>query len=380
MNLSRRQLAVATVGALAGCASSAGEEAPAAEEETATRREDTDGAAAGGTAGGDGSPGNPSFPVRSRALPLPMSGADLRSAARSGGPPKDGIPAIDAPSFVAGDDATFMNPNDVVFGIERDGAVKAYPQKILVHHEICNDTVAGTPLAVTYCPLTGTVLGFRRDGTTFGVSGRLVNNNLIMYDRASETWWPQVLATSIPGPWNPNPGQRSLQEVRLIWTTWKAWREEHPETRVLSTDTGYARNYGADPYGSYGPPAGYYAQERTLFPVLNEDDRFHKKAVVMGARTPEGAVAAQKSTLQREKLLEGSLTGTPILAVYDPRYETGYVYENPDGQSFEYDAGTVVTPADERVAPEELPLDRIHTFDAMWFAWHGFYPETDVLG
>jgi hypothetical protein len=308
-----------------------------------------------------------------------MSGADLRSAARSGGPSKDGIPAIDDPSFVSAEEATFLNPDDVVFGIAREGSVKAYPQQILVHHEICNDAVAGTPLAVTYCPLTGTVLGFRRDGTTFGVSGRLVNNNLIMYDRATEAWWPQVLATAIPGPWNAAPPERSLQEVRLIWTSWKHWREEHPDTRVLSTDTGYARNYGSDPYGSYGPPAGYYAQKRTLFPVLNEDDRFHPKTVVMGARTPGGAVAVQKSTLQAGKLIEGTLAGTPILAVYDPRYETGYVYANPEELSFEYDGGTVVTPADERVAPDALSIERIHTFDAMWFAWHGFYPESDVL-
>jgi hypothetical protein len=309
-----------------------------------------------------------------------MSGRGLRSAARSGGPPKDGIPAIDDPSFVTADEASFLNLDDVVFGIEREGAVKAYPRKILVHHEICNDTVAGTPLAVTYCPLTGTVLGFRRDGTTFGVSGRLVNNNLIMYDRATETWWPQVLATSIPGPWNGTPAEQSLQEGRLIWTTWKQWRDEHPESKVLSTETGYARNYGADPYGSYGPPAGYYAEERTLFPVLNEDDRFQKKTVVMGARTPEGAVAVQKATLESEKLLEGSLAERAVLAVYDPRYETGYVYGNPDELSVEYDGGTIVTPEDERVAPDALPLERIHTFDAMWFAWHGFYPETDVLG
>jgi hypothetical protein len=91
-------------------------------------------------------------------------------------------------------------------------------------------------------------------------------------------------------------------------------------------------------------------------------------------------VAVQKSRLQSEKLIEGSLAGTPILTVYDPRYETGYVYENPDELALEYDGGTVVTPEDERVAPDALALERIHTFDAMWFAWHGFYPETDVLG
>ena len=99
--------------------------------------------------------------------------------------------------------------------------VKAYSQSIFVLYEICNHMVDNTPVSITYCPLTGTAIGFERGETTFGVSGRLVSNNLIKHDRATEAWWPQVLATSIPKPWNEDPPNRSLQEVRVIWTTWE---------------------------------------------------------------------------------------------------------------------------------------------------------------
>jgi hypothetical protein len=265
-----------------------------------------------------------------------------------------------------------------VFGVARDGAVKAYPQKILVSHEIVNDSLDGAPVSVTYCPLTGTVQGFERGDTTFGVSGRLINNNLVMYDRASEAWWPQMLATAIPGPWNEDPEIRSLREFRLVWTTWERWREHNPDTQVLSTETGHARNYSTDPYGSYNPRGGYYAQESLLFPALQEDDRFDRKRVVMGARTAEGAVAFPKDVVRSEGVVEGEVGSTPAVAVHDARYDTAYVYLNPEQVSVELDGNSVVAGGGGSHPPDGLPLERVHTFDAMWFAWAGYYPDTNV--
>jgi hypothetical protein len=318
------------------------------------------------------------LPTATERRPLPSSPTALRDAARSGGPPKDGIPSIDDPQFVGPADAGFLQPGDPVFGVVRDGAAKAYPQKILVLHEIVNDTLAGTPVSVTYCPLTGTAQGFERGNTTFGVSGRLINANLVMYDRATETWWPQILATSIPGPWNEDPEIRSLREFRLVWTTWEQWREGQPETVVLSTETGHAKNYNRDPYGSYNPRGGYYAAERLLFPPLSENDRYDPKTVVMGTRTPDGAAAFLKDSLRTSGLLTGEIDGTPILAVYDDRYDTAYGYLNPDETTFQRTENRLVDADGERHAPDELPLTRTHTFDAMWFAWAGYYPETAV--
>lgn len=370
--LPRRQfIAAASLAALAGCASESEpnrtpsptptETAPPTTRTTPTESPET----------------TLELPVADETLPLPMSAADLRESALSGGPPKDGIPSIDEPTFLEAEEADFLDPGDPVFGVVRGGETKAYPQKVLVWHEIVNDTLGDVPVSVTYCPLTGTVLGFERGNTTFGVSGRLINNNLVMYDRATEAWWPQILATAIPGPWNESAERRSLREFRLVWTTWKRWRDQHPETTVLSTDTGYAKNYGLDPYGNYNPRSGYYAGGSPAFPTINSDDRYDHKTVVMGARTPDGAVAFPKNALREQGTISGALADTPVVAVYDERYDTGYVYRNPDDLAFEVESGTVKAESGD-YAPDDLPLSRIHTFDAMWFAWAGFYPDTTV--
>ncbi len=318
-------------------------------------------------------------PLGASALPVEYDFAALREEVLSGGPPKDGIPSIDEPKFWSAREAdSELRPEDVVFGLVRNGEVKAYPQKILVQHEITNDVVGGEPVAVTYCPLTGTAMGFRRGETTFGVSGKLVNNNLVMYDRATDSRWPQLLGTAISGEFEG----RSLREFRLVWTTWKRWKAAHPETRVLSTDTGYVRNYGQDPYGSYVPnPSGYYVRDSTLFPPLRRDDRLPNKRVVLGARIPgsKSRLAFEKAALREGKLLSASVGDTASLAVYDPRLDTGYVYRNPEDLSFDYADGQAVASDGSRYAPADLPLDRTYAFDAMWFAWSGFYPSTEVV-
>ena len=371
-----RRAFLATVGAvaLAGCTGGSESDAPAgfAAEPTPTRVGTTTGTTTGSTAAGP--------PMVSERLPLPLEPAAISERAVSGGPPKDGIPSIDEPSFVsAGEAGDLLAPGDPVFGLATADGVKAYPQSILVWHEICNDVVGDTPVSVTYCPLTGTAMGFVRGETTFGVSGRLVNNNLIMYDRATETWWPQVLATAVPGPWNERPRIGSLTEFRLVWTSWERWRAAYPETRVLSRETGYARNYDRDPYGSYDPPEGYYApDERPLFSTLSEDDRLPPKQVVIGARTPSGAAAFEKDRLRDAKLVDGELGGAPVLAAYDAGLDTGYVYRNPDGASFEHRDGQVVGDGGTAQPPDALPLDSVLAFDAMWFAWSGFYPDTTL--
>ena len=277
-----------------------------------------------------------------------------------------------------------------MFGVVLDGEAKAYPQSVLVWHEIVNDVVGQTPVSVTYCPLTGTAQGFRRGETTFGVSGQLINANLVMFDRATERWWPQMLATRITGD---DPGDH-LAEFRVVWTTWERWRSVHPETVVLTEDTGFARNYGSDPYGGYNPRTGYYADDSFLFPPLTEDDRLAPKAVVIGMRSSNGAVAVSKELLREEQIIEFDVDGVPHAAVYDESLDTGYVYrtggddESGDGgngsdsagaepATLSWEDGDVAADGDT-YAPDSLPFEREIVFDAMWFAWYGYYPMTDL--
>lgn len=313
-------------------------------------------------------------PMANRSLPEAYTTDELASSSLSGGPGQDGIPSIDDPQFTSSDDPPpKLAAGDPVFGIELNGDAKAYPQYILVWHEIVNDDVGGESIAVTYCPLTGTAQGFSRGETEFGVSGRLINSNLVMFDRGTETWWPQILAWGIRGP---HEGEY-LEECQVNWTTWKRWRERYPETAVLTEDTGHIRNYGTDPYGGYNPRSGYYKNEQTLFSPLTTDDRFPAKEIVVGARNADGAMAVPKATVRERVVVDGTVNGVPYATVYDERLDTGYVYRNPDGKTVEYDGDVLTVDGDEH-DPDVLPLEREIGFDAMWFAWYGYYPSTVV--
>lgn len=316
-------------------------------------------------------------PRSDQSLPLVDAPGTLVENIVDGGVPQDGIPSIDDPEFLTAEDGDdSLSDGDPVFGVVRDGNAKAYPQHILVHHEIVNDELAGDPVAVTYCPLTGTAQGFERGNVEFGVSGQLLNSNLLMYDRDTESYWPQMVATGIT---DPLVGV-TLQEFPVHWTTWERWQDAHPETLVLSEATGFARNYDRDPYGSYNPLAGHYADDDFVFPPYNNDsdDKLHPKDVVLGARTDAGAVAVEKDALREQHVVTAPVNDEQFVAVYDDVLDTGYVYRNPGEQPIEYSNGSVVI-AGETFAPDSLPLDRVLRYDAMWFAWHGYYPDTTLV-
>lgn len=331
-------------------------------------------------------PDDTALPLRDHEVPLAHDHSAFESEAEWGGVEKDGIPSIDDPSFGdvgAGDG--MMAPGDPVFGVELEGDARAYPQHILVRHEIVNDGFGDRGVAVTYCPLTGTAVGFERGTVEFGVSGMLVNSNLIMYDRETDSWWPQVLGASVLGKRNG----LALEEVRVTWTTWERWKNTHPDTTVLTEDTGAAFSYNSDPYGAYNPAGGYYTDDDLRFPVLHEDDRHHPKEVVIGARSADGTVAFHKERLREERLLETAVGGVPYVAVYHPGLDSAWVYRNPDGIEVAVDDdapdgdgftdGGAFAVDGTTHAADDLPLESVNAFDAMWFAWVAFYPDTTIV-
>lgn len=169
----------------------------------------------------------------------------------SGGPPKDGIPSIDDPRFVTVPQVDNLEDVEPVMGLEINGDARAYPLRILMWHEIVNDTVGGTPVAVTYCPLCNAALVFDRriDGSadTFGTTGKLRNSDLVMYDRRTESWWQQFTGEAIAG--EKTGTKLALVPSRL--ESWKNFRMRHPDGKVLVPNNDRMRNYGANPYQGY---------------------------------------------------------------------------------------------------------------------------------
>jgi hypothetical protein len=314
---------------------------------------------------------------------------DLADNVVSGGPGKDGIPAIDKPQFVAASDVDFLDDEVPVFGLVHRGEVRCYPQLILVWHEIVNDTAAGEPLSVTYCPLTGSVVGFLGGvggrPSTFGTTGSLVNSNLLMYDRATDSQWPQMLGIAIRGQLR---GER-LRELPLVWASWGRWRSAHPDTLVLSTDTGHLRTYGDDPYGSYTPLSGYYAAGDPIFPVLAESEELEPKEVVVGIKAEQGYLAVRKSHIERLGTIPLTMGRTPLLAVWDAELATARVFvRRAQGRTLQFEpgerqdeSGSTWSPDGRAVdGPQEgAQLQPANFMDAMWFAWHAFYPGTELV-
>jgi hypothetical protein len=160
-----------------------------------------------------------------------------------GGPPPDGIPPIDHPRFQPASSVNWLAPQEPVVAIELNGDARAYPVQIFIWHEIVNDAVGGVPVTVTYCPLCNTGIAFKRptiDGKLldFGTSGKLYNSNLVMYDRQTNSYWPQALGEAVTGPLTGT----KLQLVPVQLVAWRDWRAAHPGGKVLSRDTGASRD------------------------------------------------------------------------------------------------------------------------------------------
>jgi hypothetical protein len=170
----------------------------------------------------------------------------------SGGPPKDGIPAIDDPEFDSvGAADEWLNPREPVAVVTINGETKAYPIQVLTWHEIANDSVGGVPVSVTFCPLCNATIVFdRRSGgevLDFGTTGRLRKSDMVMYDRQSESWWQQFTGRAIVG----SKAGTVLDRIPASIVAFEDFRDAYPDSQVLSRRTGYRRNYGNNPYRGY---------------------------------------------------------------------------------------------------------------------------------
>lgn len=279
----------------------------------------------------------------------------------SGGVPKDGIPPIEEPKYMSMEEADpWLTEVDRVFVLESEEGVFVYPQRVLVWHEIVNETIEGQTLSITYCPLTGSCIGYYGpEGTTFGTSGRLLNSNLVMYDRETDTYWSQIMGQAVK-----QGGVGDTLSVKPIhWTLWRNVKSTYDEVQVLTDETGFFRDYDRDPYGSYVDDDSYYYNTRVMFPTMAEDDRLPAKKVVVGVKGPEGVLAIDPAYVKENGPVYSEAGGQPIVAFYDTDLNAVRVFKrNATEQPSNYES-----------------LETADHFDVMWFAWVAFYPETEIL-
>ncbi|MDH3278955.1 MAG: DUF3179 domain-containing protein [Nitrosopumilus sp.] len=305
---------------------------------------------------------------------------------KSGGPPKDGIPSIDNPIFSDADASQFMSDSDIVIGLNINGETKAYPIFILVWHEIVNDSVGGVPVSVTYCPLCYTNQVFERiiDGqeVTFGTSGKLYNSNLLMYDRLTESYWSQALGIAVKG----ELAGYQLGLIPFDVITWGDWKKLHPDTKILTTDTGFLRSYATDPYGNY------YTEPRIMFPVEHSDNRMHPKEIIIGFVENGFSKAYKQNDIESEILINDFIGETPVMLislfsensraferiinndVLDFVYADGKILDIQTNSEWNYD-GLSISGELEGEHLKRMPIK-----PGFWFEWVAFHPETLIYG
>lgn len=268
----------------------------------------------------------------------------------SGGPSKDGIPAIDRPLFVPASKAsrTFLADGDRVIALMVNGKKKAYPIKILNWHEIVNDRIGGLNVVVTFCPLCGTGMVFDANAAgrklNFGVSGLLYQSDVLLYDRQTESLWSQIKQEAVTGKLT---GTR-LKLLPSTQTTWGAWKKQHPDTLVLSTQTGHFRDYDSDPYEDY------YTSRDVMFQVGKLDARYHPKEQVIGVELDGLTKAYPFSELARVKSpFKDKIGKKTVTVAYDSKSRTATIRDT---------------------SGKELP-----SVVGFWFAWYVFHKDTQVF-
>lgn len=269
----------------------------------------------------------------------------------SGGPRKDGIPALSNPAMIMGATATYLYPNDRVIGVAIGSQARAYPLMILNHHEIVNDRIGQFPIAVTYCPLCDsaavydcrTPLGVRE----FGVSGLLYNSNVLMYDRGGrpESLWSQIKTKGISGP----AADQMLTVIPFELTTWKDWLTRHPKTQLLSTQTGNRRDYRRNPY------AGYFGNAALMFPVRPTSNALPAKSPMLCIWTDDGLARAYPISRlgSADRTITDTIGGKNLTLVFNRQANSLRVAKADEG---------------------------VHWIYSLWFAWYAFHPETSISG
>ncbi len=320
----------------------------------------------------------------------------------SGGPPKDGIPAIDSPKFVGVSEATkWLNSNEPVISLKVGNEARAYPLQILMWHEIVNDDIKGQPVTVTFCPLCYTAIAFDRrlDGKVldFGVSGMLRHSDMVMYDRQTESWWQQISGEALVGDLTG----KTLSQLPSQIVSFGQFTKAFPEGKVLSRETGHNRAYGSNPYRGY--------DDLTKTPRLfrgKPDERLRPMEKVIAIELDSISIAYPHTLTRKKRVLYDRIGKTEIVIFHadgaasaldkekisesKDAGSTGVFIPEIDGQklTFVYNSNEFV---DEQTKSrwnvfghaiegklKGKQLKQIRHGDYFAFAWLVFKPKTEI--
>ncbi len=320
----------------------------------------------------------------------------------SGGPPPDGIPPIDAPKFQLAADVDWLADAEAVVSLTVGGQTRAYPIQVLTWHEIVNDTIAGTPATVTYCPLCNTAIAFnRRVGdrvVTFGTSGKLYLSNLVMYDRQTQSLWPQIQGRAVAGALTGT----TLKILPTDILPWRQWREDNPDSQVLSRDTGFTRDYGRNPYVGYDEPQSQpFALDTDTDPRLPAKERIvafpaarQATAVTLTDLAAAGSLALTvdeqpvvlfaapglASSLDSASIAEGKpITSTRAFLSTTEAQALTFRKDGDDFLDSQTGSRWTINGKATRGPLRGRQLTPIAHIDTFWFAWAAFRPDTRII-
>ncbi len=321
-----------------------------------------------------------------------------------GGPPPDGIPAIDSPSFEAAEDAaSWLAPQEPVVALRVSDDSRAYPIRILMWHEIVNDVVGGEPVSVTYCPLCDSATVYSRKVgdlvLDFGTSGRLYKSNLVMYDRQTKSLWPQLEGRAVAG----RLSGRKLEIVPSVMLSFREWREANPTGRVLSRSTGFSRPYGRNPYAGYdeigSEPFLYRGPTDTRLPaverVIGLEWNGEAKAYPFSGLRGEGRTAVHdvvgglEVVVFFEPSTGSALDGHDIAAGRSVGAASAYrpfvgdlrlTFEPRGGEIVDKETSSTWNLLGEAVEGElkGKRLEAVEFVPTFWFSWVAFRPHTTI--
>lgn len=300
-----------------------------------------------------------------------------------GGVGKDGIPALIDPPVIPASTADYLRDDEIVFGVEIDGEARAYPQRVMVSHEMANDVVGGKRVSLAYCTLCGSAILYdttiqNRRSFTFGSSGLLYRSNKLMYDHQTDTLWSQILGEPVMGPLAGSG--LSLDVLPVTLTSWAEWKRLHPDTTVLSLDTGYARDYSGLVYEEY------FGSDGLMFPVWKQGGSLDPKEQVYVVELDGTRRAYPVDLLRSLPVLHDEIDGTAVVILTTGggtvrAYRSGthrFEYSDPDqlrdvdGVQFSVTESALVS------ADRSISLERLPGHHAYWFGIFAQYDEVEV--